>query len=216
WQRGVPLRIKAGAGETALVLEGFEAGAALPAPLSLPADFFVAVERRGQFLLGAGQYEQAGNQRGWLVIGNGWRWSTDGATFTDWNPTWPAWVTDPNGRAAIGFHMIPDDGAGGHRVVAYAARRLGDPWEQVDEYVGVGTTTVFAWSAPPAVGEPWGQAPGMFGGVYRAEVRSGGPDGTLLASPDFTVAATGATEVTDGQGNVWTVTGEAAVGAVGQ
>jgi len=86
------------------------------------------------------------------------------------------------------------------------AVRLGAP------FVGSGTTSIFNSSAPLEIGDIAGAGditPAV--GVRRAQVRSGNWTGTVVANPDFTAQAVGATGFTDSAGRVWAVQGDAKI-----
>lgn len=180
-------------------------------------DLWVAVDVRSSgrpaLDLYAAQWQSAGDERSWLLSGDQgdrvtFQWSTDGTAagieavaFDD---------VDMSRHRLLAAHLDADDG-GDHVVSLYTASAWGD-WSLFRRVDLAGTTSVHAGSAPVMAGD----AVGLVGArspsrVRRVEVRSGGEDGPLLVSPDFTVQAPGATSFVDGQGNTWDLVGGAEV-----
>ncbi|MBI0294510.1 hypothetical protein JBE04_08440 [Streptomyces sp. PRKS01-29] len=140
-------------------------------------------------------------------------WSVDGITAATMSAGIPV-PTMPD-RAAIRVTLDVDNGAGGWTVTFYWARSIAGPWTPIGSPVtGAGVTSIYAGTAPLRVGspDPTNTPPRVpfTGSGYRFEVRSG-IDGTLVASPDFTTQAPGATGFTDSAGRVWTVEGTAEI-----
>lgn len=97
-----------------------------------------------------------------------------------------------------------DNGASG-RTVRFYTSIDGVTWTAIGTTTLAGTTSIFNSDRPARLGAHSGNTPGAFapGRYYRAEIRNG-IDGPLVASPDFTGLASGATSHTDAQGHVWT------------
>ncbi|MFK4797782.1 hypothetical protein ACI3K5_03700 [Streptomyces sp. MPA0124] len=105
---------------------------------------------------------------------------------------------------------------GGLTVRHYWAETMDGPWTQIGNDVNLSsplTGGLFVGTAPlqiaPSQYDSNPARPPMQGRVYRAEVRGAG--GTVVASPDFTAQAAGATAFTDGAGLPWTLTGTAVI-----
>lgn len=140
-------------------------------------------------------------------------------TTQDGTSGWSAFVTLPAQlprSAAVRGTFDVNNGAGGNTFRMYWAPSTAGPWTQVGtDIVNAGTTAIFAGTAPLTIApqqldivNPPRRA--VSGKVYRAEVRSG-IGGTVVASPDFTIQALGATSFTDSAGRTWTVGGTASI-----
>ncbi|MBQ0974569.1 hypothetical protein KBZ00_26075 [Streptomyces sp. RK31] len=117
-------------------------------------------------------------------------------------------------RAALRMVMDVNNGAGGVTTRHYWAPTLDGPWVQFSgEIVTSGTISIFSGGSALTISpEQTGVSPvrlPVVGRCLRAEVRSG-IGGTVVAAPDFTAQAVGATTFTDTAGRTWTV----AAGAV--
>ncbi|WP_052390407.1 hypothetical protein [Streptomyces sp. NRRL B-24484] len=159
-----------------------------------------------------GKYENVvGNQRAWrLTVASGYLqlgWSTDGtgAGFTNVIATAPV-AAPRSGRLAARVTLDVDNGATGKTVTFYTAPSIAGPWTQVGaQVVSAGTTSIFNSSAPLQVGATGNGGVGRpTMRVHAAEVRSG-IGGTVVAAPDFTAQAVGATTWVDSAGRTWTV-----------
>lgn len=163
-----------------------------------------------------GKYNVTGNQRSWrlLVTDFGrlaFAWSTDGVTpiekisakRVDFGP----WE-----RGAIRATLDVNNGLGGYTVTWYTAASLAGPWTVLDTLVTTsGTTSIFNSTATLEVGDISSVGfDAMARRLYKAEVRSG-IGGTVVASPDFTTQAVGATSFADSAGRTWTVSGGATI-----
>lgn len=117
----------------------------------------------------------------------------------------PLWV-----RAALDV----DNGAAGRTVTFYTSED-GQTWTQLGTPVTVaGVTSVFAGTAPLAVGaHSVGASERLVGRVSTVDVRSG-IDGTSVALPDFSVQIPGTTSFVDGTGLTWTLQAAASVGSI--
>jgi hypothetical protein len=135
-------------------------------------------------------------------------WSADGinaivASATDRAPI------DPFGRVHVRAFLDVDDGAGGWSVTFESLDQDGE-WVQLGDLVtnsGGGTTAVFASTAPITVGAHLSGAlvtSQFVGRVYSAQVRDGRA-GSILASPDFTIHASGTEMFVDAYGADWTI-----------
>jgi hypothetical protein len=77
-----------------------------------------------------------------------------------------------------------------------------------------GATSVFAGTAALRLAKATTAArawPVLTGRIYKAQVPTGAGAATLVANPDFTAQATGATSFTDSASRVWTVTSPATI-----
>ncbi|MFF1744744.1 hypothetical protein [Streptomyces mirabilis] len=140
-------------------------------------------------------------------------------TTQDGTSGWNGFVTLPDRlprSAAVRGTFDVNNGAGGNTFRMYWAPSTAGPWTQVGtDIVNTGTTAIFAGTAPLTIAPeqldlvtPPRRA--VSGKVYRAEVRSG-IGGTVVAAPDFTAQALGATSFTDSAGRTWTVGGTASI-----
>lgn len=118
-------------------------------------------------------------------------------------------------RAAIRAVLDADNGAGGRTITIYWAPSIAGPWMQIGSpVVQVTPTFIFSGTAPLRVGAPDSTATPQrvpfTGSGYKFEVRNG-IGGPIIASPDFTAQASGATSFTDSAGRTWTLAGTAEV-----
>ncbi|MFH8797049.1 hypothetical protein [Streptomyces sp. NPDC017941] len=164
-----------------------------------------------------GKWETAADQRSYLLqLTDGllyFTYSTDGSLATDsfHSRALPALPR----RAALRATLDVDNGAGGRTVRFYWAESLAGPWTQFGTTSTLtGTIALHSGTAPLTVGptDLTLTAPRrpIEGRVYAAEVRSG-IDGTVVANPDFTAQAPGASGFTDAAGRVWALTAAAAI-----
>jgi hypothetical protein len=176
------------------------------AGLTFSGDLDVGVEvdtlwwMRTQDLIG--QYESTGDQRGWaLIVGAGGflnlAWSPDGTLPSRLLVESTAPVPAPSGRLAVRAALDVDDGFGGHVVTFFTASSLSGSWEQLgDPVTGAGTTSVHNSTGAVELGNVADlTASAVTGRIFGVEVRGGG---SLIADPDFTGLAAGATGVTCG------------------
>lgn len=110
------------------------------------------------------------------------------------------------GRKAVRASLDADNGSGGCSATFYVADTIAGPWVQFGGIPSYAGTAVIADTTSP-LGTDTGDVLGTTQ-VHAVEVRSAG---VLVASPDFGSATAGAPSLTDGQGNVWTAVGSAAL-----
>lgn len=222
--RNTPIRVSVTGGPTYLALPGTAADyASTPhaAALAVTGDLDVRVDATADSWRTAadlvGKYVTAGDQRAWAlsVTSSGvlqFRWSSSGASVTVQivNSTLPI-PAPTTRRRAVRATLDVNNGAGGTTVTFYIAATLAGPWTQLGVPVVVaGTTSVFnATGAPMVVGDVANLTyPPLLGQVHGAELRDG-IAGTVVAGPDFTVQAPGATSFADSAGRTWTLAGAA-------
>lgn len=133
-------------------------------------------------------------------------WTPDGTDANRLLATSTVPLPAGKGRRAIRATLDTDNGAGGYTAAFYTADTIDGAWTQLgDEVTGAATTTIYASGADVEIGDistVGGSGPDAR--LYAFELYDG-IDGTLVASPDFTVQAPGAGTFSDAQGNTWTV-----------
>lgn len=110
-------------------------------------------------------------------------------------------------RMAVRVTLDVNDGAGGHIVTFYTSTTAGTagPWTQVSSSTVAGTTSIFDSATQVSIGSISALGYGTLARrIYAAQIRTG-IGGTVVANPDFTAQAVGATSFTDSAGVVWTV-----------
>ena len=225
-RRGTPLRYSVSAGVPHLLTTGAASsragtvdhadfptgdwfiGVEVEAPVHIP-DTGVAYEV-------AGKYNGAGQRSVLLSLGATGlvrlRWSVDGTAELLETTT----VTLPRpivGTFAFGAWLDVVNGAN-HVVTFYAAPTLAaitaDPTGTTLQTVTTaGNTSVFNSTAPFDVGDVTGSGFNPFTGrIRRLEVRGAGPTSAIVANPNFTIQASGATSFVDTAPTpkTWTVT----------
>lgn len=118
-----------------------------------------------------------------------------------------------DGRLAVRATLDVDNGSGGHSVSFYTAPTIEGPWTQLGTSVtAVGTTSIFAGTAPLEVSGRDGGTAGLVGAgtVLAVEVRDG-INGTEVANPDFAAQPTGTATFDDDAGRTWTINGTATI-----
>lgn len=117
----------------------------------------------------------------------------------------------PMGRQVIRWVLTTSDGSGNRYNTFYTGPSMEGPWTELYQSAPTaGTITLDSSASGVTVGYSAGYIQvdgntsyrGLTGRVYAAQLYSGT---TLLAAPDFTAAALGTGNVTDGQGNTWTL-----------
>lgn len=155
-----------------------------------------------------GKWGGAG-QRSWrLAILQGFvsfHWSADGTT--DLSNAVPLGTNALTPRMCLRATLDVDNGASGKTVRFYVGPALSGPWTQLGtDQVSAGTTSIFNGTTALEAGD---LTAGAFANaacrLYAAEVRNG-LAGTVVANPDFTAQAVGATGFTDAAGRTYTVT----------
>jgi len=122
----------------------------------------------------------------------------------------------PLGRIALKVTLSVATGT----VTFYTAPTIAGPWTQLGSSVVMGATSVFAGTAPLAIGANAAEATtggfnatpvkGANGKIYALKLLNG-IGGTVVASPTFTSVAAGTTSFTDAQANPWTLSGTAEI-----
>lgn len=220
--RNTPARLSVESGVRALVLPGASTDRATTpdhASLDITGDIDVRVDvtlstSRVTSEL-AGKYDiDAGNHRSWLLELNSagqllFVWSPDGTFASRIAVASTANVTTfPNGRLAMRATLDVNNGAGGNTVTFYTAPTMAGTWVQLGApVVTAGVTSVFASTATVEVGGVENILDSsLIGKVHAFELRNG-IGGSVVANPDFTAQAEGATSFADGAGRTWTVEG---------
>lgn len=131
-------------------------------------------------------------------------WSPDG---THYNPIGSGGPMPSRRHRAVRVTLTADNGAGGLSVTFYTADSLAGPWTILGDPVAAPiTTSISATDEPIRIGRILDDQDARLDEVIRAEIRRT-PDGALLAAPDFTRPAPGATAFADETGRAWTVSG---------
>lgn len=123
----------------------------------------------------------------------------------------------PMGRGAVKVTLAVANGT----VTFYTAATIAGPWTQLGSAVVVGTTSsLLASTSPLAIGANTSLAAagsfnatptkGANGKIYAFKMLNG-IGGTVVASPNFTTQAAGATSFADAQSNTWTLSGTAEI-----
>lgn len=112
------------------------------------------------------------------------------------------------GHQAVRVTFDANNGAGGRTTTFYTGATVAGPWTQLGApVVEAGTTTIFSSSAPAYVGPNDANTQIQTitrGRIYAAQFYNSA--GTLVANPDFTAQADGATSFADSTGKTWTLT----------
>jgi hypothetical protein len=226
--RNTPVRVSVPAPARYLRLPG-ETGARAGTPDTAALDILGDLDVRldtaleswdtgGSFVDLIGKWGAAGQQSWRLTLNTSGaldlRWSPDGTNFTTVTST--AAVPAPSsGRLAVRATLDVNNGASGSTVTFSTSTTAGTagPWTQLgDLVVTAGVTSVFNSTAAVEIGDLTGSATPIppVGRVHAAEIRNG-IGGTVVASPDFSVPAAGATSFVDSAGRTWTVSGGAEI-----
>ncbi|WP_223772951.1 hypothetical protein [Streptomyces sp. 135] len=166
-----------------------------------------------------GKWDAAAGQRSWLLrVDQGrlyFTWSGDGSQEDAWFASRPLPVLPET--AAVRVTWEADNGAGQRQTRFYWAESLAGPWtEFASRSLLSDVPTIFNGTAPLSIGpsdlslNPSAYRLPFSGRGYRFEVRNG-VTGPVVASPDFTAQAAGATSFTDSAGCVWTLSGGAEI-----
>lgn len=158
-------------------------------------------------LCGKGNF--AAGERAWILMVRNdllhFEWSADGTNVIQINSTAKPLVPLSR-RLAVRVTLDVNNGAAGNTVTFYTAPSIDGTWTQLGEPVVTGgVTSINNDTQALNVGRGW-PALGFdsaVGHIHGFELRSG-IAGSLVASPDFTVQADGATSFVDAQGNTWT------------
>jgi hypothetical protein len=151
----------------------------------------------------------AAGQRSWecyLFAGTiRFGWTIDGTT--EILAVAPLNDTELRPRIVLRITMDVDNGAGGHTVRFYAGTSInGSTWVQIGgDNIFSGTSSTFASTAPLELGDVSALALAHVPArLFAAQLRNG-IDGTIVASPDFTVLQPGTMAFTDSVGRAWSV-----------
>ncbi len=223
--RNTPLRVSVNEGTPYLATQGTQfanTGASTPdaAALDITGDIDIRIDvtMANWLTVGtsssvelAGKFRTSGgNQRSWLFMmrnGRPWfEWSADGTNVLQKTST--ADLTIPSsGRLALRVTLDVNNGAAGNTVTFYTSDTISGTWTQLgDPVVTAGTTSIFNSTAELRVGDGSTDI-GFYtpdGGVHAFQLRNG-IAGSVVANPDFTAQALGATSFADAAGRTWTV-----------
>ncbi|MFF9688992.1 hypothetical protein [Streptomyces sp. NPDC014623] len=211
--RNTPIRVSVQGPESYLQLDGTPTSYARTpdaAALDITGDLDLRVEATANWTAASqallGKWISATNQRSYLLrLENGsliLNWSPGGTTSQIAFGALPALPR----RAALRATLDVNNGAGGHTIRMYWAESLTGPWTDfTGPIVGVGTTSIYASTAPLEISPiaATGITP-LSGRVHRAEVRSG-LGGTLVAAPDVRALTENTTSWADFAGRTWTL-----------
>ena len=158
-------------------------------------------------LCGKGEFSAA--NRAWiLMVRNDYlhfEWSTDGTNTVQVDSTAKPLVPLSR-RLAVRVTLDVNNGSGGNTVTFYTSDTISGTWTQLgDPVVTAGVTSIFNDANAVNVGRGWPSLAfdSAVGHIHKFELRNG-IAGSVVASPDFTVQADGATSFVDAQGNTWT------------
>jgi hypothetical protein len=157
-----------------------------------------------------GKYDASGQRSWFLGMDNGgllvYAWSTDGTSTNSAGST-VAMDVPACGKYAIRVTHQVNNGAGGNTVTFYTGPGINGPWTQLGSpIVASGTTSIFNSTSLLRVGHLNGNTSAWDapqGRINRFQLYSG-INGTLVANPDFTAQASGASSFTDSTGLTWT------------
>jgi hypothetical protein len=138
-------------------------------------------------------------------------WTEDGSTVKVRSST--EILPVESGRLAVRAILDVDNGASGHTVTFYTAASIDGPWAPLgDPVVTAGTTSIFSGTASLVVGAAVddGALHPVTGTIHKAYVKNG-IAGTVVADPDFTTPAVGASSFADSTGKTWTMQGDAEI-----
>lgn len=195
------------------------------AALSIAGDVDIRLDaalddwRTADTIMLAGKYTSAGDQRSWA-----WFLDPDGTVGFRWSPlgTFASNITkfstvampEPANktRKALRVTLDVDNGASGNDLKFWTADTIAGPWTQLGATVTTaGVTSIFDSTAAVTFGDVIDIAgEGITGRGHHFQLRNG-IDGTVVASPDFTVREGGVETFLDAQGNQWSVTGFASL-----
>lgn len=217
--RNTPIRVSVNTGTAFLDLTSssdHRASTADHASLDITGDIDVRFEGRldtwspNEVTTLMGKYLEPSDQRSWqLVLDRGYlqlMWTTAGNLGTLRSSTSTERLNAaPGSKLAVRATLDVDNGAGGRTVTFYTSDSLSGTWTQLGDPVVTGSTTsIFSSSATLDVGQiTLSSNPGCTGRVHKVEVRSG-IGGSVVANPDFTAQAVGATSFADAAGRTWT------------
>lgn len=155
--------------------------------------------------------EAAAPNKSWMLAVRDYNlyfeWSADGTNVLSASSTVPL-PAGPNTRMAVRVTLDADNGASGNTVTFYTADTMGGTWVTLgDAVTAAGTTSIANTSAALRVGDASSFTFGpAIGKVHAAQVRNG-IAGSVVANPDFSAQAEGATSFADSAGLTWTLAG---------
>lgn len=138
-------------------------------------------------------------------------WSADGVATLTATSTANLSATANGALQWVRATLDVNNGASGRDVKFYTSPD-GSTWTQLGTTVtSAGVTSIFSGTAPVIVGSiDVGVSNRLIGKVVAAEIRNG-IAGTVVADPDFSAQAAGATSFADGTGKTWTITSPALI-----
>lgn len=221
--RNTPVRVSVMYGTTYLALPGAAADYVstpdhssldITGDIDIRIDATVASWRSAADL--AGKYTTTGNQRSWALslLDSGlleFRWSTSGTSGTTTVIYSTVPVPNPTTRRrAIRVTLDVNNGASGSTATFYTSTSIAGTWTQLgDPVVTAGVTSIFSSSAVLQVGDAADLTnPPLYGRLHAFQLRSG-IAGSVVANPDFSLPAIGATSFVDSAGRTWTLAGAA-------
>lgn len=148
-------------------------------------------------------------------------WSSAGTAATVLSATSTSALSVTTGRLAVRVTLDVNNGAAGNTATFYTSDTISGSWTQLGSTViAAGTTSIFSSSSAVEVGG-YGEAAestadltgqSVYGWLYGFQLLSG-IAGTLVANPDFTAQAVGATSFADTTAapRTWTLTSGASL-----
>lgn len=218
--RNTPIRVSIPWGPTYLQLPGAAGGVASTpdaAALDVTGDIDVRVDCTlsdwySAFVALISKTSWVGAQRSWelRVTSTGsvrWTWSPDGTIAYGHNTAAGALVLPANRRIALRVTLDVDNGSGGNTATFYSAPSLAGPWTVIGTSTLPFTTSIYNSTTPVWIGDSGevGLHPAA-GRVHGAQIYNG-IGGSLVANPDFTVQAPGASTFVDSVGRTWSTAG---------
>lgn len=226
--RNTPLRVSVMTGSPFLDLPGTSAGSA-STPDAAALDITGDIDIRMDALLTnwlnasdglkttilAGKLGSPSSNKSWFLGVRSNRlyfeWSADGTSVIGATSTAQP-VIPANGRLSVRVTLDVDNGAAGRTITFYTAPSgTSGPWTQLGSpVVQSGVTSIFNSTAAVQVGVVPAVMTYGAGRVHALEIRNG-IGGSVVANPNFTAQALGASSFTDGAGRTWTVNSPAAI-----
>lgn len=216
--RNTPLRTSVAAGSPWLGLppSGVDVRASTPstAALNIAGDLDVRFDVQPEDWVVSsalvelgGKWGAAGQQSWHLYLFSGFvtlGWTTDGTTEVQAGVNIGSASLTP--RMVVRATLTVNNGAGGHTTRFYVGPTLTGPWTQIGtDQITAGTAATFSSTAPVELGDVSSTgSPHAPARMFAAQIRAG-IDGTIVASPNFTVPAVGALSFTDSVSVPWTV-----------
>lgn len=149
----------------------------------------------------------------WMFEGRlAFSWSTAGTLATVVTEMATVSVPVQSGRYAVRVATDVNSGGTANDVFFYTSDSISGTWTLLDFESNFGITSVFSSSAVLRVGnnDAVEDADPLIGRVHAAQVRSG-IGGTIVANPDFTAQAVGATSFSDSASKTWTINSPASI-----